>query len=171
MKIRFTLFLIALMGLSFVTEAQEQQAKELHPAMLYNFVKYIQWPTEAEAGDFVIGVLGEDEVFNTLKTRYDGKPKGNKKYVITKLNSVAEAATCAVVYLGKNKSREFEALKTAVDGKSILTITDSGNLGRKGSCDNFREIDGKLKFEINQASISAASLKVSSSLLSVAIVL
>ncbi len=150
---------------------EEQQAKDLHAAMLYNFVKYIQWPTEAEGGDFVIGVLGEDDVYNTLKSRYDGKPKGNKKYVIKKLSSPAEASSCAVVYMGKNKNREFDALRAATDGKSILTITDSNNLGKKGSCVNFREIDGKLKFEVNQASIAAASLKVSTQLLSVAIVI
>ncbi len=154
-----------------VVQAQEQEVKDLHAAMLYNFVKYIQWPTEAENGDFVIGVLGQQDVYNTLKARYEGRLKGSKKYVIVKLNDPAEAVNCAVVYLGKSKTREFEALKAICDGKSILTITDSGNLGKKGSCVNFKEVDGKLKFEINQESITAASLKVSSSLLSVAIVL
>jgi hypothetical protein len=154
-----------------MAHAQEQEAKDLHAAMLYNFVKYIQWPTESEAGDFIIGVLGEDDVYNTLKTRYDGKPKGNKKYLIKKLSSPTEASSCAVLYLGKNRNRDFEAIKAVTDGKPILTITDSNNLGRKGSCVNFREIDGKLKFEINQASVALASLKVSTQLLSVAIVL
>ncbi len=171
MKIQFILILIFGGVLNYNAFAQEQEAKELHPAMIYNFVKYIQWPTENEPGDFVIGVFGEDDVFNTLKIRYDGKPKGNKKYVIKKLSSVSEAATCAVVYLGRSKNRDFDALKAAITGKSILTVTDSGNLGKKGSCVNFREVEGKLKFEINQASVNAASLKISSSLLSVAIII
>jgi hypothetical protein len=166
------LVLITLFALAVSATAQDvQEAKELHPAMMYNFVKYIQWPTESEPGDFVIGVFGADDVYNTLKTRYDGKPKGSKKYVIQKMSGIADAASCAVVYLGKGKSKDFDALKAATAGKSILTITDNNNLGKKGSCVNFREIDGKLKFEINQASITAASLKISSSLLSVAIVL
>jgi hypothetical protein len=138
---------------------------------MYNFVRYIQWPTESEPGDFVIGVFGADDVYNTFKTRYDGRQKGSKKYVIKKINAIADAASCDVVYLGRGKSKDFDALKAATAGKSILTITDNNNLGKKGSCVNFREIDGNLKFEINQASITAASLKVSSSLLSVAIVL
>lgn len=172
MKKSRVLVLIALFGLAVSATAQDaQEAKELHPAMMYNFVKYIQWPTESEPGDFVIGVFGADDVYNTLKTRYDGKPKGSKKYVIQKMSAIADAASCAVVYLGRGKSKDFDALKVATAGKSILTITDNNNLGKKGSCVNFREIDGKLKFEINQASITAASLKVSSSLLSVAIVL
>ena len=150
---------------------QEKPMHEIHAAMIFNFLKYIQWPSDAEGGDFVVGVMGEDDVYNTLKNYYDGKPKGSKKYAIRKLSSAAEAAECAVVYLGKGKSKEFENIKAAVSGKPILTITDSFNLGQKGSCVNFKIVDGKLKFELNQASIASSTLKVSSQLSSMAILI
>ncbi len=157
---------------SFATTAQQEKPiHEIHAQMMFNFIKYIQWPNEAEAGDFVVGVMGDDEILATLKGWYDGKPKGAKKYVIKKLATADEAATCAVVYLGKGKNKEFDNIKTASMGKPILTITDSFNLGQKGSCINFKVIDGKLKFEMNQASITSSSLKVSSALTSMAIVI
>jgi len=150
----------------------EKPIHEIHAAMIFNFMKYIQWPDDATAGsEFVVGILGEDNVFNTLKSYYDGKPKGNKKYSIRKLSDPSEAASCQVVYIGKNKGREFDNVKNATAGKPILTITDSFNLGRKGSCINFKVVDEKLKFEINQASISAATLKVAGQLSSMAILI
>jgi len=158
-------FVISLFG------QDEKPMHEIHSAMLFNFMKYIQWPNESEGGDFVLGIFGEDDVFNTMKARYDGKPKGAKKYVVKKLNSAAEAATCQVVYLGKFKNKEFEGIKAAISGKSVLTITDSNNLGQKGSCINFKVVDGKLKFELNNASISSANLKVSGQLSSMAILI
>ena len=148
----------------------EKPIHEIHAAMIYNFLKYIQWPEDAGT-DFIVGVLGEDNVFNTLKTYYDGKPKGSKKYSIRKLANASEAADCQVVYIGKNKSKEFENVKNAITGKAILTITDSFNLGKKGSCINFKVIDEKLKFEINQASMTGASLKVAGQLSSMAILI
>lgn len=148
----------------------EKPIHEIHAAMIYNFLKYIQWPDDGGT-EFVVGVLGEDNVFTTLKTYYDGKPKGSKKYVIKKLNDASEAATCSVVYIGKNKGKEFDNVKNAITGKSILTITDSFNLGKKGSCINFKVVDEKLKFEINQASITGANLKVAGQLMSMAIVI
>lgn len=148
----------------------EKPMHEIHAQMIYNFVKYIQWPDDAEGGEFVVGVLGEDDVFNTLKN-YDGRPKGAKKYAIKKLSSPEEAANCSVVYIGKNKSGQFDAVKNAAAGKPILTITDSFNLGKKGSCINFKVVDGKLKFELNQASIAGSTLKVASQLSSMAILL
>jgi hypothetical protein len=139
--------------------------------MLYNFIKYVQWPNETEPGDFVVGVLGDEKIFNTLKGWYDGKPKGTKKYVIKLLGSADEAGECQVVYVGKAKSKDFDNIKNTVAGKSVLTITDGNGLGQKGSCINFKVVDGKLKFELNQAVVTAASLKVSGQLTSMAIVL
>jgi hypothetical protein len=139
--------------------------------MLYNFIKYVQWPNEADGGEFIVGVMGEEEVFGTLQKWYDGKPKGPKKYVIRKLASAAEAADCQVVYVGKSKSKEFENIKNSTTGKSVLTITDGNGLGQKGSCINFKVIDGKLKFELNQTTVNSSNLKVSSQLSSMAIII
>ncbi len=150
---------------------QERPTHEIHAAMLYNFIKYVQWPDESQAGEFVVGVIGDENVFSTLQKWYDGKPKGVKKYVIKKLGAAEEAATCQVVYVGKSKNREFEAVKTSTTGKSVLTITDGNGLGQKGSCINFKVVDGKLKFELNQSTVTASNLKVSSQLSSMAIIL
>lgn len=164
-----SLFVVLSAGAGF--SQSEKPMHEIHAAMIYNFLKYIQWPDDGSAGEFVVGVLGEDNVFNTLKSYYDGKPKGAKKYAIKKLADASEAASCAVVYIGKNKSKEFDNVKNAIGSKSILTITDSFNLGKKGSCINFKVIDDKLKFEINQASMNGASLKVAGQLSSMAILI
>ncbi|MGC4023492.1 MAG: YfiR family protein [Cyclobacteriaceae bacterium] len=149
----------------------EKPIHEIHAAMIYNFMKYVQWPDDGNSGEFIVGVIGEDNVFNTLKSYYDGKPKGAKKYSIRKLDNVADGATCSVVYLGKNKSKEFDNLKNAVSGKPVLTITDSFNLGKKGSCINLKVVDDKLKFEINQGAVSGQSLKVAGQLTSMAILI
>jgi hypothetical protein len=166
------LFLSILLGIMVAAAtAQERPTHELHAAMLYNFIKYVQWPNESEPGDFVVGVIGDENVFNTLKTWYDGKAKGTKKYVIKKLNNAGEAESCQVVYIGKSKNKDFDLIKTSVTGKSILTITDGNGMGQKGSCINFKVIDGKLKFELNQATVTGSSLKVSTQLSSMAILI
>src|SRR5690348_804550 len=97
--------------------AQERPTHEIHAAMLYNFIKYVQWPDETEAGEFVVGVIGDENVFATLQKWYDGKPKGVKKYLIKKLSAPEEAGTCQVVYVGKSKNRDFDAVKTSTAGK------------------------------------------------------
>jgi hypothetical protein len=164
-------FCLMLAGAAAITWAQERPEHEIHAAMLFNFIKYVQWPDEGTGGDFVVGVMGEDNVFNTLKAWYDGKPKGSKKYVVKKLTSADEAASCHVVYLGKGRSKEFDNIKAAIAGKPVLTVTDGNGLGQKGSCINFRVIDGKLKWELNQATFTSSNLKVSGQLASMSILI
>ena len=167
-KIIFAQFLMLLFVLA---EAQEKAPHEVHASFINNFMKYVQWPNDGEGGEFIIGVLGDDDLFNTLKSWHEGKMKGSKKLVVKKLTGISEASSCSLVYLAKSKSKEFEAMKGLIAGKPVLTITDGNNLGQKGSCFNFKEVDGKLKFELNQGAINAASLKVSSSLASIAILI
>lgn len=162
--------LVLMCGLFFQASAQDRPIHEVHVAFINNFMKYIQWPSDGQP-EFVIGVLGNDEVYTTLKSWYEGKTRGTQKVSVKKLTSVAEAQTCSLVYLSRSKSRDFDELKTAVSGKHILTVTDGANLGSKGSCVNFKEVDGKLKFELNKAALDASSLKVSSQLTSIAIVI
>ena len=164
----FSLF--SLLSLGMAIGQSEKPVHEIHAAMIYNFMKYIQWPDDGGT-EFVVGVLGEDNVYNTLKNFYDGEPKGGKKYSIRKLTDVSEVASCQVVYIGKNRSKDFDNVKNTIGSKSILTITDSSNLGKKGSCINFKVVDEKLKFEINQASMNSASLKVAGQLSSMAILI
>ncbi len=169
MKHKF--LLVLLLAATVGATAQERPTHEIHAAMLFNFIKYVQWPNEGEAGEFVVGVIGDENVFNTLKQWYDGKAKGSKKYVIRKLSSADEATNCQVVYVGKAKNRDFDVIKTSVTGKSVLTITDGNGMGQKGSCINFKVIDGKLKFELNQAMVTGSNLKVSTQLSSMAILI
>ncbi|MDL5050209.1 YfiR family protein [Oscillatoria amoena NRMC-F 0135] len=166
-KILFTL----LVAFGTTVFAQERPMHEVYSMMVYNFVKYVQWPDHTENGEFVIGVIGNNDVFTTLNTWYGGKPRGTKTYVIKKFNSAAEVANCHVVFIDKSKSGEFESVNGKVKGQGTLVITDKAGLGEKGSGINFKNVDNKLKFELNQKAIEASNLKVSGSLTSIAILI
>ena len=165
---------VVFLGLGFaflLTQAQERPTHEIHAAMLYDFIKYVQWPNETEKGEFVIGVIGDESIYNTLQEWYGGKPRGTKKFAVKLLSSPSEASDCHVVYVGKFKSNEFDHVKNSIAGKPVLTITDANGLGQKGSCINFKVIDGKLKFELNQSTVNSSNLKVSNQLSSMAILI
>ncbi|GIV37193.1 MAG: hypothetical protein KatS3mg032_1572 [Cyclobacteriaceae bacterium] len=169
-SIRKTL-LVVFATLAVSVNAQDRPLHEVYSMMVFNFVKYVQWPDHSTSGDFVIGVIGNHEVYNTLNSWYGGKPRGNKTYVIKKFNSAAEVTDCHVVFIDKTKSGEFEAVNAKVKGKGTLIITDKAGLGEKGSAINFKFVDNKLKFELNQKAVEAANLKVAGSLTSMAILI
>jgi hypothetical protein len=151
--------------------AQDRPMHEVYGAMVFNFTKYVQWPDHADAGEFVIGIVGNADLFTTLNTWYGGKPRGNKTYVIKKFNSAADITNCHVVFIDKSKSGEFEAVNNKVKGKGTLVITDKAGLGERGSGINFKNVDNKLKFELNQRALEASNLKVAGALSSMAILI
>ena len=171
MKSVKTLVLAALLMTSYSTFAQERPLHEVHSMMVFNFIKYVQWPDHAGSGEFVIGVIGSPEIYKTLNDWYGGKARGSKTYVIKKFNSAADVTDCHVLYIDKSKSSEFDTVNNKVKGKGTLVITDKNGLGEKGSAINFRMIDNKLKFELNQKAIEASNLKVSGALSSMAILI
>jgi hypothetical protein len=169
-RIQKTLLLLVLScGTLFAQE--ERPAHEVYGMMVYNFIKYVQWPDHAEGGEFVIGIVGNHELYTTLNTWYGGKPRGGKTYVIKKFNSGADVSNCHVVFIDKSKSGDFETVNGKVKGKGTLVITDKAGLGEKGSAINFKNVDNKLKFELNQRAVEASNLKVAGALSSIAILI
>lgn len=171
MKTIKTLLVAGLLSLTGFSFAQDRPMHEVYSMMVFNFVKYVQWPDHDKPGEFVIGVIGNGDMYNTLNTWYGGKAKGSKTYVIKKFNKADEVENCHVVFIDKARSGEFDAINNKVKGKGTLVVTDRNGLGSKGSCINFKTVDEKLRFELNQQAIEASNLKVSSTLTSMAILL
>jgi hypothetical protein len=168
---QFFVSLVAVVLVANYSFAQDRPMYEVHSMMVYNFIKYIEWPSDAKVGEFVIGVIGDNDVYNTLEKWYGGKDKMGQKIVIKKFNSAAEVNKCHLVYVASNKSNDFENLKNQLNGSSTLIVTDKKGLAEKGSGINFRMEGNKLKFEMNQNSIESAKLKVSGQLTSMAILI
>lgn len=169
-KVRF--FLVAgLVMLANFGSAQNRPAHELHSMMIYNFLKYIEWPGDKNSGDFVVGVIDSDPVYNTLNAWYGNKTRGNKKFIVKKASASDDLSQFQLVYLGKSGSDKFDGILGKIGNKPVLTVTEKNGLGKKGSCINFRVVDNRLKFELNPAAIEKSSLKTSSQLTNMAIVL
>lgn len=156
---------------SSISFAQDRPIHEIYSMMVFNFTKYVQWPDHGQTGEFVIGVIGNPEVFNTLNAWYGGKTKGSKTYVIKKFTSSTEVSDCHVIFIDKSRSGEFELVNEKVKGKGTLIITEKNGLGHRGSAINFKTVDNKLKFELNQKAIETSNLKVSGALSALAILI
>lgn len=170
-KFQMTLFLVMLTLCSSSVFAQQKPLHEIYSMMVFNFIKYIQWPGASNSNQFVIGVVGNNEMFQTMNSWYNGNKIGTQTCVVKKYKSAAEVEDCQVVFVDRTKSGEFDAINNKVKGKNTLVITDKDGLGEKGSGINFKIVDNKLKFELNQRVLESSNLKVASALSSMAILI
>lgn len=167
-KIVIVAFFI-LIGFNTFNAKAQRPIHEIHTLLIFNFIKYVEWPDDTKNGEFVIAVYGDEDVYTQLKNFYSNR---NVKGQVAKIVSVSDLSTindAHVLYVSAGKSRDFDDILSKFNAKPTLIITDKNGLGKKGSLINFREIAGKLKFEINKASFDSHGLKISTQLLNMGI--
>ena len=148
--------------------AQETKFKAMY---LYNFTKQIGWPPTAKTGDFVIAVLGNSPIYNTLCQMTAGKQAGNQKIVVKKYNSVEEIKSAHMVFVSNSKAStaNMEALMSILENKNTLVVTEKNEYIKKGATINFTIEGEQMRFELSKANALKHGLQISSSLEKLAI--
>ncbi len=162
------LLLAALVASTMLTFAQETKYKSL---FIYNFTKHIGWPANDKSGDFVIGVVADNQIYNTLQEITQGKMAGSQKIVVKYFKEPEEINSCHILFVAARVSGEnkFNEILSRTQGTSTLIVTERSGLAEKGSTINFVIQEGKMKFELNNSKASESNLVVSNYLKSVAI--
>ena len=141
----------------------------LHAVFIYNFTKYIDWEKNNNDQEFVIGVLGNSPVANSLSEIARTRLAKNKKIVIRNYSKPEEIERCNILFIPKANGFSLESILDHT-GKGILTISEEDGFAKQGTALNFKIVNDKLKFEANLKSIYAAGLTASSQLLKLAII-
>jgi len=165
----FAVFFVLLLGFNTFKANAQRPMHEIHSMLIFNFIKYIEWPESAKSGEFVIAVYGDNDVYEQLSKLYGQRKVKGQSANILNVSDVSAINNAHIIYLASSKSKDFEAILEKYNTKPTLIITDKSGLGKKGSSINFREVGGKLKFEINQATFDDSQLKVSSQLVNMGI--
>lgn len=166
MNKKYFILLYLLIALSIGVNAQNEKFKAL---FIYNFTKYIEWPTGSSSGEFVIGVLGNSPIVDELKV-VAGKGKvGAMSIVVKQYSSLGEIDKCHMLFVAPNSGADLNQIANMAKTKSILTIASKEGSIAKGSCINFKMVENKQLFEISKKNITDSGLVVNSQLLSLGI--
>ena len=172
------LTLFALLQISRCSFAQEQpQAPDeytVKAAFLYNFTKYIDWPTnafESPESPFVIGVLGDvpPELDRALVYYQQKKQTHGRTIAVRDLSSADEAANCHVVFVRNSldDERVAEVVERCGD-RPILLVGEADTFLGQGGGINFTVLDDKVQFRLALKAIADRRLKPDAKLLRVA---
>lgn len=169
----FKLLCIAGLSLlsSFRGRAQHETDYTLQANIIYRITKYIDWPANKRAGDFVIGIVGDSPLYDELKSLSANKTVGAQKISVVKISPQAGSYNCHILFIGEEESGSLKRIAPLTAGAPILIITESNGLARKGSCINFIMVDDRLKLEINKNNIEQRSLGIASELLELGIII
>ena len=175
MKKLFALILVSFFFISadiikFMPPGTNDAPTKIKATFLYNFTKYIEWPEDYKQGNFVIGVMGNNSLYTDLSTFFSTKTLGTQKYEIKYFAKASDIIKCHMIFIPADYAGAANDVIAKVKGKSTLVVTDRSGMAKQGAAINFVSIDNKQKFELNKSNLAKIDLKVSSSLVQLAIV-
>jgi len=146
----------------------ERTEEEMKSAMLYNFIKFVEWPANAlgENGTpLAVGVLGNEAFVAALNAALQGKTVSGHPLTVRRLDASADPKGCLAIYLGSSDNRQVARILQSVGRSPILTLGERAQFSRQGGIISFIRDGNRVRFEINLDAAERAGLQLSSKLL------
>ncbi|MGA2593862.1 MAG: YfiR family protein [Bryobacteraceae bacterium] len=141
---------------------------EIKSAMLYNFTKFIDWPTSAlgvGAAPLVVGVLGDDPFGSWLDTALRNKAVSGHPVVVRRIESPTGMKACHVLFVGASDRQQVAGVLRALGHAPVLTIGNGEQFAKLGGIIGFIWDGHRIRVKINLQAAQQADLGISSQLL------
>lgn len=147
--------------------ASEQEVKA---AYLFNFTRYVDWPTGAfDAPDAPVNlcILGEPAFGEIVRQTIEGRRSRGHPVRVLEPDEPSQAADCHVAFL-PSRSRDARVWMQALRRAATLTVGNGPDFLRQGGMVAFVIVDETVRFEIDAAAVRRAGLQISSRVLALA---
>jgi hypothetical protein len=125
---------------------------------LYQFANNSDWPAEHKKGPFVVGVVGNGDVFDIMAAKYASKPIGSQLLSVIKGGEVNTSQHVHVLFVDRSKKTEIARYVKDFKGKNTLIVTNWEGALSQGAHINFLSIDGSIRFEMNKAGMLESAI-------------
>lgn len=148
------------------TPAAEYQIKA---AYLLNFARYVEWPAQrlAAVKPLRVCVLGRDP-FGGALTGLEGRQVNGREVRARQLDGPDQAGDCHVVFISDSEERRVTGLLRLLSNRGLLLVSDIDGFAEAGGSIGLVTEEGRVRFEINQASLFRDGLRASAQLLRLA---
>jgi len=170
---RLSLALFLTIRLTAGGQVRPPDEYQVKAAFLYNFAKFVEWPAEAfqnPGESLVVCVLGEDPFGRTLEDVVSGKRVDGRALAVRRVSDPRQTQGCRILFVSSSERKRVLSVLAAMDESFVLTVGESDSAVAEGMIVNFALEGGKVRFAINPAAAERKRLRVSSRLLSLAIV-
>jgi uncharacterized protein DUF4154 len=146
-------------------QSAAQREYEIKAAYLYNFIKYVDWPSYGDT--ITIGVLGANP-FGSALAPLNGKSVKGRRLTIKQVDSLRDAQKCQIIFVSSSERARLQEIFDNLKPARVLTVGEMQGFANGGGIINFVEENNKVRFEINPEAARQAGLSISSELLKLA---
>lgn len=168
----FLVLIVFCFGFADPQSSKIDTNSKIKAVFLYNFTKYIEWPSEYKNGNFVVGILGNSTaLYKELSLMSKTKKVASQDFEIKVYSSAEEIQDKVhMLYIPDDAANSLNVAVNKLKGKSTLIVTETPGMSGQGSGINFVVVANRQKFELNKSNVEGHNLKVSKSLEDLALV-
>ncbi len=149
-------------------QAQKYTEYELKSAFIYNFTKFIEWPSQENIGNetFKIGIIRNNTMKIVLNEMMRGKKINNRIIEIIHIKDLSKIPDCQILFIDGVDNNELIKILQNTKDRPCLTIGNHLDyFCQQGGIINFTPKYYNYRFEINNRQAEWVNLKISSKLL------
>jgi hypothetical protein len=148
--------------------AEQRATREylIKAAFLYDMLQYVKWPQQV-GGSVQMCVLGRDKFAGAWKS-VEGKTIGGRSMVVRHMAQVSVLSACDVLLIGDSESGRLPEVIAAVADEPILTVSELPEFAELGGMVCLREVDNKLRFDVNLGAARRAGIALTVDVLQLA---
>jgi hypothetical protein len=156
------------------SEASDSSEYLIKAGFIFNFAKFVEWPTTAFAqpdSPIVIGVLGTDPFGTIIDQIVKDKKIGARGFIVKRLrwgSDVKDLRDCKILFVSASEKAHLDEVVQIVRGLPILTVGETPGFAERGGIIRFTVEDNRVRFEVNVDAAHQADLTISSRLLTLA---
>jgi hypothetical protein len=161
----WTATLLLCMGLAPVAHAQESiqlVEQEIKAGLLYNFMKYTDWPSDGPpelSAPMVVCLFGGDPFRGRLQPMV-GRTVNQHVIELRQLQAIDELGMCSLVFVHADAKSQWPQLRMALAEKAMLTVSDFPGFADSGGMIEFTRIKNRIGVKIGAGAVMAAHLEV-----------
>ena len=146
-------------------DALQLHEQEIKAGLLYNFLKYTEWPPDKMNGTSMTVCVFGDNPFEGYLQPMAGRTVNQREIVIRLVHSVQETEHCQLLFVNAGEQGRWPQLQKFLAGKSILTVSDFSGFTDTGGMIEFSHRNDHISAEINLDAANSAQLHVQDRLL------
>jgi hypothetical protein len=148
--------------------AEQRATREylIKAAFLYDMLQYVKWPHQV-GSSVRMCVLGRDKFGGAWKS-VEGKTIGGRSMVVRHMAQISVLSACDVLLIGDSESGRLPEVIAAVSDEPVLTVSELPEFAELGGMVSLREVDNKLRFDVNLAAARRAGIALAVDVLQLA---
>ena len=148
------------------------QKAKYHSDIIYRISNHISWAEYNTDYKFVIGIVGNTADFKYFQSFASQHNQIKRHPIEVRYYACTDKIDeCDLIYISEDCTIEIDRIVKKTRNEPILIVSGQQGYGSSGSVINFVDVEGKIRFELNQEQARQRGLKVSDELKKLAILI